>query len=169
MKKPRRALITAAALLLTGCAGDKSDSVGLDKDIRCSVSVSGDRSYSAELERVDNSGWKVSLTSPESAKGIELGYMNDGYCTVTVQGHTIVYPEADIPDSGVFDLILSAADNCIENRGVSFERQGDKYEAKGTIRGMSFTATTDDSCITSIELGGKIKADFTYAPVESDE
>ena len=169
MFKHRRLSVILSALILSGCAPDGADPAALDRDIRCTVNVSGDRSYSAELERVDNTGWNVKLTSPESAKGIEIGYMNDGLCSFTVQGHTIVYTEADIPGGGVFDLVLSAADNCIENRGVSFVKQGGKNVAKGEIRGMDFTALSENGCITSIEVGSRIKAEFSYLPDKEDK
>lgn len=163
----RRTIITAFALLLAGCAAVGTEPEQLDRDFSCTVNVSGQRDYSAELERVDKSGWTVRLTAPESAKGMELSYMSDGNCTVTVQGHTIVYSRSDIPDSGVFDLITSAADMCIENKGVKTERTGSGTVTKGELRGMSFAAISEKGNITSMELGSSIKAEFSYVPSEA--
>lgn len=160
----RRAFITAAALILAGCASNVTENNSLDKDLTCTVSVSGVRDYTAEVERVDKSGWRITMTAPESSKGIELAYMSDGNCTVTVQGHTIVYARTDIPNSGVFDLITSAADMCIENKGVTTETHGNRVVSTGKLRGMNFTAESENGNLTSLEIGNSIKAQFSYLP-----
>ena len=163
----RRTLITAAALLFTGCASSETVPDHLERDFRCTVNVTGERNYSAELELVDNSGWNVKLTSPVSAEGIELSYLSDGNRTLVVQGHTIVYTQKDIPDTGVFDLITSAADMCIENKGVTVENSGSSTVSKGEIRGMNFAAHAEKGSLTSIEIGGRIKAEFGYVPAKA--
>ena len=165
----RRAFITAAALILTGCASNVTENNSFDKDLTCTVSVSGVRDYTAEVERVDKSGWRITMTAPESSKGIELAYMSDGNCTVTVQGHTIVYARTDIPNSGAFDLITSAADMCIENKGVTTETHGNRVVSTGKLRGMNFTAESENGNLTSLEIGNSIKAQFSYLPSDKHE
>lgn len=164
MYRLRRSVIAAASLLLAGCAGVGGNTKPLDKEFTCQISVTGEKEFKAELERAENSGWRVTLKEPQSAKGTELCYLADGKVTLELEGHTIVYTRDDIPDAGVFDLITSAADMCIESKGVTSEPSGDRMSTHGEVRGLSFTAFSENGSLTSIEIGGDIKAEFVMLP-----
>ena len=154
--------ITAAALsliILTGCSQAESGKA-LERSFSCNVRVTGDSTYSAQLERADNSGWNIDIVQPESASGIKLSYLADGYCSLELAGHTVVYERDKLPQQGVFDLITSAADMCIEGKGVTADVSGGRTVYTGNVRGMEFTAESENGSLTSMNIGGAVSALF---------
>lgn len=162
----RMIVIAVAALLLTGCAEGGDTARELRKDMRmCAVvHTVGDKEYTAELERTESAGWSVTLTEPESVRGLKIDYLADGTCTVELEGHRDVYKRGELPESGPFDLLTAAADMCIEGKGVSGRSSGNDTEYKGRLRGTAFTVKSSGGIISEISFDGGPSAELTDCP-----
>lgn len=158
----RRKLLTlAAVLILTGCSGSRSGEDKLEESFTCTVTAE-ETGYSAELERAAGSGWNITFTEPSTVSGLRLTYLTDGKCTLSFEGHTAVYERDELPESGMFELAVSAADMCIENRGVKALRDGDETVRTGTLRGIAFSAHSKDGKLTQLEFTGGAR--FSFVP-----
>lgn len=159
MRRKLKFLTLAAVLALVGCSGSESVNDKLEESFTCKVTVE-ETGYSAELERAAGSGWNITLTEPEGVAGMKLAYLADGKCTLSFEGHTAVYERSELPQSGLFDLAVSAADMCIEDKGVKTLRDGDETVRTGTLRGISFSAHSKDGKLTQLEFTGGARYSF---------
>ena len=158
----KKMIAASLALMLAWCTPSSSaEPEPMEKEFRCAVTVTGSSEYTGTIERAGGSNWKIELTSPESAAGITLCYLADGKCSLELQGHTVVYGRDNIPQGGVFDLVTSAADMCIENKGVTNRTTDDGSKCSGAVKGMSFTAESTKGMLSSICIGDDIRAEFT--------
>ncbi len=167
--KLRRTITALLALALAGCAAASGGEKEMKRDLVCTAEVTGDAQYTAELERADNAGWRVTLIKPESAEGMELSYLADGNCSLRLQGHTVVYSRNDIPDTGIFDLITAAADMCINGKGVTSEPSSEGVTLHGEIRGIGFSAECSDGSIRTMQLGSSFNVQFRDTPALDSE
>ncbi|MBR6044827.1 MAG: hypothetical protein IKP47_04235 [Ruminococcus sp.] len=155
----KRTLILLAAVTLAGCSpmpGGEPDVIG--GEFRSTAVLSD--GFAAEAERSEGSGWSFTLTAPETVKGLSLAYFDDGKCTVTFEGHSGVYMREQLPEYGELDLIASALEMCIKDRGVTASVSGEKTVRTGAVRGIGFTVTSEGGRIEKIELNGGGTAEF---------
>lgn len=155
----KKIVLLTAVLVLSGCKGGGGSTDKLGETFSCTAEI-GEQGISARLERAEGSGWNITLTAPETVKGMQLSYLADGKCSLSFEGHTAVYERSELPEGGVFDLAVSAADMCIEDKGVKTFRDGEDTVRTGTVRGIGFSVRSREGKLTEIEFNGGEKLTF---------
>jgi len=155
----KKILILVAALVLAGCSSGGASADKLEETFVYSAKLE-EMGITAELERASGSGWNITVSEPATIKGMQLSYLADGKCTLRFEGHAAIYDRSQLPQGGVFDLMIAAADMCIEEKGVKTLTDGGDTVRTGTVRGVGFTARSSGGKLTEIELNGGEKLIF---------
>lgn len=160
MKKSLLMIIPFAAVMLVSC-GKSEKPQGLDKSFECKAVITQDETeYKADLERVDGVGWKAVFTSPETIEGLEISYVADE-CTLSFKGFTYTQSRDELPKFGLADMVMSAADGCINGNTDHVYKDGKGYMRSGNLRGVDFEAHQQGSHITQITFSDGLSAELS--------
>ena len=155
----KKIVLILVACMLCGCSSEKKGEADKPKQsFKTKVTLSD--GYEGELERADVSGWNLTLSAPETVKGLGLSYLADGKCVITLENHSAVYERSELPQYGSVDLLVSALDMCAAETGIEVEVKDGKTCRKGNIRGVPFTVVSEEGTPVSAELGTGVKAEF---------